>query len=58
MTCGKGTEHRTRKCGPDPNYNSYGEYCEPTCYGDDTEEQECNAGCCERKSNIRQSFMK
>jgi hypothetical protein len=41
---------RTRECEPDPQYGY--EDCPQECEGDDSEEDDCDLPCCERKYGL------
>ena len=48
-SCGYTTEYRNRTCLNDPDYYYY-HSCPPSCDGPFSEENECDAGCCDSES--------
>jgi hypothetical protein len=48
VECGEGRKYMTRKCEVDP-YLPPGDYCPPTCPGEDKKDEYCYPKCCKRK---------
>jgi hypothetical protein len=46
--CGETTEFRNRTCEASADNPPYGD-CEPSCPGSDSEQNQCDNGCCERE---------